>query len=78
MECGGVPLTCGMPGRRFDSRTAMQSIIEELIRGTGYFALRLVTLGRYRSSEDSRLAEGAIGFGLVCGIAYVMVAISRG
>jgi hypothetical protein len=56
----------------------MQAIIEELIRGVGYFALRLVTLGRYRSRGESRLAEGAIGFGIVCGIAYVMVAISRG
>ncbi len=56
----------------------MQTIIEELIRGTGYFALRLVTLGRYRSSCDSRLAEGAIGFGLVVFVGYVIVAIGRG
>jgi hypothetical protein len=53
----------------------MQSIIEELIRGVGYFALRLVTFGRYRSGEDSRLAEGAIGFGLVIVAAFLIYAV---
>ena len=43
----------------------MQELIEEMIRGVGYLALRLVTFGRYRGGSDSRLAEGAIGFGLV-------------
>ena len=50
----------------------MQDVIEELIRGIGYFALRLVTLGRYRGGCDSRLAEGAIGFGLVVVAAYLI------
>ena len=50
----------------------MQGIIEELIRGVGYAALRLVTVGRYRGGDDSRLAEGAIGFGLVVVVAYVV------
>ena len=53
---------------------AMQLVIEELIRGVGYVALRLVTVGRYRGGEDSRLAEGAIGFALVVVVAYVVYA----
>jgi hypothetical protein len=52
----------------------MQLVIEELIRGVGYVALRLVTVGRYRGGEDSRLAEGAIGFALVVVVAYVVYA----
>ena len=54
----------------------MQGVIEELIRGVGYVALRLVTLGRYRGGEDSRLAEGAIGFGLVVVVAYAIYAVA--
>jgi hypothetical protein len=53
----------------------MQDIVEELVRGVGYVALRLLTLGRYRGSADSRLAEGAIGFGLVCAVAYMIYAV---
>jgi hypothetical protein len=53
----------------------MQAIIEELIRGVGYVALRLVTFGRYRSGDDSRLAEGAIGFGLVIVAAFLIYAV---
>jgi hypothetical protein len=56
----------------------VSTIIEELIRGVGYVALRLVTLGRYHRDPGSDLAEGAIGFGLICGIAYVMIAVGRG
>ena len=57
-----------------DSCKSVQGIIEELIRGVGYFALRLLTFGRYRGGEDSRLAEGAIGFGLVVVVAYLVYA----
>ena len=53
----------------------MQLVIEELIRGVGYVALRLVTVGRYRGGEDSHLAEGAIGFALVV---VVLLALSLG
>ena len=56
----------------------MQGIIEELIRGVGYVALRLVTFGRYRSGHDSRLAEGAIGFGLVIVAAFLIYAVRAG
>ena len=53
----------------------MQGVIEELIRGIGYVALRLATMGRYRGGEDSRLAEGAVGFGLVVVAAYVVYTV---
>lgn len=56
------------------SSRIVQGVIEELIRGVGYVALRLVTVGRYRGGEDSRLAEGAIGFALVVVVAYVVYA----
>jgi hypothetical protein len=56
----------------------MQDIIEGLIRGVGYLALRLVTFGRYRSSRDSHLSEGAIGFGLVALFAYLLYALRAG
>jgi hypothetical protein len=54
----------------------VQGVIEELIRGVGYIALRLLTVGRYRGEEDSRLAEGAIGFGLVVVVAYLVYAVA--
>ena len=53
----------------------MQGVIEELIRGVGYVALRVVTVGRYRGGEDSRLAEGAIGFALVVAVAFFIYAV---
>ena len=54
----------------------MQELIEELIRGIGYGALRLVTLGRYKGGRDAdRLAEGAIGFALVLGAALIIYAV---
>lgn len=53
----------------------MQGVIEDLIRGVGYVALRLVTVGRHRGGEDSRLSERAIGFGLVVGVAYLIYAV---
>lgn len=56
----------------------MQELIEEMIRGFGYLALRFVTFGRYRGGSDSRLAEGAIGFGLVVVAAYLIYAVRAG
>lgn len=56
----------------------MQDLIEEMIRGVGYLSLRVVTLGRYRGGSDSRLAEGAIGFGLVVVAAYLVYAVLAG
>jgi hypothetical protein len=56
----------------------VEEFIEELIRGIGVGALWLVTLGRYRSRRDSRLSEGAIGFGLVVVAAYVVYTASIG
>jgi hypothetical protein len=53
----------------------MQELIEELIRALGYAALWMVTLGRYRGGgEKNRLAEGAIGFGIILAIASVVYA----
>jgi len=50
----------------------MQELVEELIRWVGYGGLRLVTLGRYRGgTENDRLSEGAVGFGIVIGFAYL-------
>jgi hypothetical protein len=50
----------------------MQQLIEELIRGVGYVVLRLATFGRYRGGgETDRLAEGAIGFGLILAAGFV-------
>lgn len=79
---GSVEITMGtqtsrqVAGTRAEvSSRIVQSVIEELIRGVGYGALRLVTFGRYRGGEDSRLAEGAIGFGLVVAVAYVFYAV---
>lgn len=44
----------------------MQGILEELIRWTGYGALRAVSFGRYSGGrpEDSHV-EGAAGFGII-------------
>ena len=54
----------------------MQGIIEELIRWLGYVALKVLTLGRYRRGRNSDgLAEGAVGFGVVVGIAVVIYSI---
>ena len=54
----------------------MQSIIEELIRGVGFFALRLVSLGRYRGGgESDRVPEGAIGLCLLMMFAYLAYAL---
>ena len=55
----------------------MQELIEESIRGIGYGALRLITLGRYKGGRDAdRLAEGAIGFALVLGAAWRVYAVA--
>ena len=49
----------------------MQSLIEDVIRWFGYYALRLVTWGRYSGGrEGDRLAEGAIGFGILTATTY--------
>jgi hypothetical protein len=56
----------------------VQELIEELIRGVGYLALWLVTFGRYRGSRDSRLSEGAIGFGFVALAVYLLYALRSG
>ena len=54
----------------------MQDIIEELIRGIGYVALRVVTFLRYRGGRQrDRLPEGAIGLGIVVVVAYVLLII---
>jgi hypothetical protein len=54
----------------------MQDVIEELIRGVGYLALRLVTLGRYHGGRaGDRLPEGALGFVLVVALVYAAYAL---
>ena len=56
----------------------MQLLIEESIRGLGWIALKLATLGRYRGGrEQDRLSEGAIGFGIVVGSAVLFYTLIR-
>jgi hypothetical protein len=48
----------------------MQLLIEDGIRGLGWIALKLATLGRYRSGrEQDRLFEGGVGLGIIVGSA---------
>jgi hypothetical protein len=48
----------------------MQRLIEDGIRGLGWIALKLVTLGHYRGGrEQDRLSEGAVGLGIIVGSA---------
>ena len=56
----------------------MQDIIEDLIRGVGYVALKLMSFGRYRGGDDGPLAEGAIGFAFVLGLVYLVYAVGAG
>ena len=50
----------------------MQELIEELIRGIGYLALKLVTGGRYAGGgAGDRLREGALGLVLVAASFYI-------
>ena len=53
----------------------MEMLLEEVIRGIGYLALKLLTLGRYagRGSGD-RLREVALGLVLVAGVVYAAYA----
>jgi hypothetical protein len=54
----------------------MQEVIEEIVRWLGYGALQLVTFGRYRGGgRDDRLAEGAVGFGIIVGSAYLFYVV---
>jgi hypothetical protein len=39
--------------------------IEESVRMIGVAALKVVTFGRYRTDDASRLPEGAIGLGVI-------------
>jgi hypothetical protein len=51
----------------------MQELIEEVIRGIGYLALKLVTWGRYAGGgAGDRLREGALGLVLVAVGLYVL------
>jgi hypothetical protein len=54
----------------------MQDVIEELIRWLGCGAFWLVTFGRYRGGRrEDRLAEGAVGLGVIVGCAYVLYVV---
>ena len=54
----------------------MQELIEELIRGIGYGALRLITFGRYEGgARTDRLAEGAMGFALVLTVIFLVYTV---
>jgi hypothetical protein len=53
----------------------MQTVIEDVIRWLGWAALKLLTLGRYRGGQSADLlAEGAIGFLLIVGVAILVYA----
>jgi electron transfer flavoprotein alpha/beta subunit len=43
----------------------MEDAIEEGVRLVGVATLKVLTLGRYRADAASRLAEGAIGLGVI-------------
>jgi hypothetical protein len=43
----------------------MEDAIEEGVRIIGVVTLKVVTLGRYRADDASRLPEGAIGLGVI-------------
>jgi hypothetical protein len=43
----------------------MEDAIEEGVRMVGVVTLKVLTLGRYRADRASRLAEGAIGLGVI-------------
>jgi hypothetical protein len=54
----------------------MQRAIEEIIRWLGYGAFWLITFGRYRGGgRDDRLAEGAVGLGIIVGCAYLFYVV---
>ena len=55
----------------------MQAVIEDIVRGIAWAALRLVTLGRHAGgTQQDRLSEGALGFALVLGAMYAVYAMT--
>jgi hypothetical protein len=57
----------------------MQEILDELVRWTGYAALRLVTFGLYRGGgTDEVVLEAAVGIVVVAGLLYLTYAFSFG
>ncbi len=56
----------------------MQDVVEEMVRGLGWGALKMATLGRYRGGgQRDRLSEGAIGLAIVIASAYVFFVLGR-
>jgi hypothetical protein len=56
----------------------MQGVIEEITRWLGYGAFWLATFGRYRGGgTGDRLAEGAVGLGIIVGSAYLFYVFSQ-
>jgi hypothetical protein len=54
----------------------MQDVIEEIVRWLGYGAFWLATFGRYRGGgREDRLAEGAVGLGIIVGFAYLLYVV---
>ena len=54
----------------------MQHVIEEIVRWLGHGAFWLATFGRYRGGgRDDRLAEGAVGLGIIVGAAYLFYVV---
>ena len=52
----------------------MQAIIEELVRGIGWAALKLLTAGRYKGGQPSdAAAEGGLGLAII--VAVVVIAV---
>ena len=48
----------------------VQGLVEEGIRLVGIAALKLITLGRYRSDPKSVVAEGGFGLLLIAAISW--------
>jgi hypothetical protein len=42
-----------------------QSLVEDIVRGVGFGALKLVTAGRYRSGDNGLVLEGCTGLLIV-------------
>jgi hypothetical protein len=71
-----VPSRIDSPSDRL-REAPVQAVIEDIVRGIGWGALRLVTLGRYAGgTQKDRLSEGALGFALVLGAMYAVYAMT--
>ena len=56
----------------------MQEIIEEIIRGVGWVALKLISFGKHKSDHvGARLVEGALGLGIIAAGMWLAYSVWR-